>query len=142
MKKNIFVGIIILLILGGVVILTKSISRFPREEIETPQLKVKEEISLTIDDGESSPKVFKGEFREGMTVFDLLSEKTQESNLYLKTKTYDLGIFIEAIGDKENGEGGKYWLYYVNGELPMVAADKKELRPGDKVEFKFEESPF
>ena len=45
-------------------------------------------------------------------------------------------------GIEENGENGKYWLYYVNGEMPMVSADKKELRPGDKVEFKFEKSPF
>ena len=33
-------------------------------------------------------------------------------------------------------------MYYVNGVLPMVAADKKEIKSGDIVEFKFEKSPF
>jgi len=60
--------------------------------------------------------------------------------MVLKTKTYDFGIFIEAIGDKENGEDGKYWMYYVNEEMPMMAVDKKEIGPGDKIEFKFEKS--
>lgn len=85
---------------------------------------------------------FQNQFKEKMTAFDLLKERAGESGLALKTKTYDIGILIEAIGEKKNGDGGFYWMYYVNGELPMVAADKYELKPGDKVEFKFEKSTF
>jgi len=108
--------------------------------------KVKEEISqptnLIIDYGQGPVEIFQTEFKEGMTAFDLLKNKTEELNIVLKTKDYDFGILIEAIGDKENGEDGKYWLYYVNGELPMVSVDKHEIKSGDKVEFKFESSPF
>jgi len=99
-------------------------------------------VVLIIDEGEGLAKEFKAEFKEGMTAFDLLKTQAEKFNIILKTKTYDIGILIEAIGDKENGRDGKYWLYYVNGELPMISADKKELKVGDKVEFKFEKSPF
>jgi len=77
-----------------------------------------------------------------MIAFDLLKEGAEKLDLSLKTKTYDMGILMEAIGSKENGEDGKYWMYYVNEEMPLVAVDKKEIKPGDKIEFKFEKSPF
>lgn len=113
---------------------------------EKPGTPIKQEIStgvtLIVDFGGGEVERFDREPREGMTAFDLLKEGAGRLNLSLETKTYDMGIFIEVIGDKKNGQEGKYWLYYVNDEMPMVSADKKEIKPGDKVEFKFEESPF
>ncbi|MDP2946979.1 MAG: DUF4430 domain-containing protein [Nanoarchaeota archaeon] len=111
----------------------------PQESFEE---KEEQKIGLVINWEHELAKTFNIEFKEGMTAFDLLKEKTEEIGLTLKFKTYDMGVFIEAIGDKKNGEDGKYWLYYVNGEMPQVASDKQLLRPGDKVEFKFEKSPF
>lgn len=116
-------------------------SIFP-EEIQTPPEEIREEVVLVIDYGEGSPQTFEVEFKEGLTAFDLLKNKAEELEILLKTKTYDMGIFIEAIGNKENGQDGKYWMYYVNDELPMVAADQQAIKAGDKVEFKFEKSPF
>ena len=156
MKKNIFtttksiyqtrlvigITVIILVILGLTIFLNKDNLLSPRKETEVSQPEIKEEVSLIIDDGEKTLLISKSEFKEGTTAFDLLKEKTEESGLTLKTKTYDMGVLIEVIGDKENGEDGKYWMYYVNGEMPMVAADKKKINPGDKIEFKFEKSPF
>lgn len=101
-----------------------------------------QEVSLTIDGGSDQTSFFQSQFKDKMTAFDLLKEKTEESGLSLETKSYDIGIFIEKIGEKKNGENEKYWMYYVNGELPMVSSDKYELRSGDKVEFKFEKSDF
>ena len=103
---------------------------------------IKKEAILVIDNGEEEPKIFKVEFNEKITAFDLLKKKTEEIGLVLKTKIFDIGVMIESIGDKENGENGKYWMYYVNGEMPMMAVDKKEIKAGDKIEFKFEKSPF
>ena len=102
---------------------------------------IKKEVVLAIDNGGGNPNIFIAEFKEGMTAFDLLKEAAEKLLLPLKTKNYDIGVFIEAIGDKKNGQDGKYWLYYVNGQLPMVAADKEIIKIGDKVEFKFEKSP-
>ncbi|XOB46594.1 MAG: DUF4430 domain-containing protein [Candidatus Nealsonbacteria bacterium] len=144
MKKiHIFTVIaIILVIIGWMGFSNKGVPPTSLEEVEISQQEVKQGVSLTIDNGEEPPKIIESEFREGTTVFDLLKEKTRELDSALKTKTYDFGVLIEAIGDKENGQDGKYWLYYVNGEMPMVVADKKEIKPGDKIEFKFEKSPF
>jgi hypothetical protein len=143
MKKiNIFIviGIGIIIIVSGWIIFSDKIRQpVSQEEIGIPQENVeKETVLLIIDDSEGTKKTFEAEFGEGMTAFDVLKNKTDEFNIALKTKTYDIGIFIEAIGDKENGQDGKYWVYYINGEMPMVAADKKEIKPGDKIEFKFE----
>ena len=102
----------------------------------------KKEVVLAVDSSNGSQKTIASEFKEGMTAFDLLQTGAEKLSLGLKTKNYDMGIFIEAIGDKENGQEGKYWLYYVNGEMPIVSAGKMILKSGDKVEFKFEKSPF
>jgi len=76
------------------------------------------------------------------SVYDVLFSVTGQNKIKLQTKEYDFGILVEAIGDKTNGQANKYWLYYVNGEMPMVAVNNYKLNPGDKVEFKFEESKF
>ena len=54
----------------------------------------------------------------------------------------DMGVLIEAIEGQQNGQDNKYWLYYVNGEMPMTSADQQKIKPGDVVEFRFEESAF
>lgn len=144
--KNILVriGIGIIIIIGGWIIFSDRFGQpISQEEIGISQENIKKEIVLlVIDDSEGTPKTFEAEFNEGMTAFDLLKIKAEELNIVLKTKTYDIGTLVETIRDKENGQDGKYWMYYVNGEMPMVAADKKEIKPGDKIEFKFEKSPF
>lgn len=137
------IGIVIIIAGAGFFFSNKNLSPLNSlKESTSPQESVKKEAVLVIDSGDGLPQTFQVEFQEGMTAFDLLRNKTEELNIALKTKTYDIGIFIEAVGNKENGQDGKYWMYYVNGEMPMVAADKKEIKAGDKVEFKFEKSPF
>ena len=99
---------------------------------------VEKNAFLLIDNGTGEPQTFKMEVGEKTTVFDLL----KQTEIALDYTEYDIGIFIKAIGDKENGQNGKYWLYYVNGEMPQVAVDKNKVNPGDKVEFRFEKSPY
>ena len=48
-----------------------------------------------------------------------------------------MGVLVENIDGVKNGTENKYWQYWVNGELPMVAADKKEVENGNKIEWKF-----
>jgi hypothetical protein len=146
MRKNIFVKIlaVIIVIFAGWMIFSNPISQ-PVDEKETIDLLDQEkeaaEAVLVIDNG-IQPRIFIMELKQGMTALDLLKNKTEETGLVLKIKAYDIGILVEAIGDQENGQDGKYWLYYVNGEMPMVASDKNEIKAGDKVEFKFEKSTF
>lgn len=106
---------------------------------ETPQTA---KVSLTIDFGAGDIKELEAEFKEELTVFDLLQEGAEQLGTSLQTKMYNIGVFIEIIGDKKNGQDNKYWTYYVNDEFANVAADKYELQAGDRVEWKFGESPF
>jgi hypothetical protein len=51
---------------------------------------------------------------------------------------------VSTVDDVPGLEGSeaRYWLYYVNGEMPMESAALKEIHDGDLVEFKFETSPW
>lgn len=146
MKKNTFIviGLGIIITVSGWIIVSNLILQ-PGGEVKTTGLDNRaeggKEVILVIDNG-SQPETFTVEFKEGMTAFDLLKNKVGDLNLAFKTKTYDIGILVEAIGGVENGQDGKYWLYYVNGEMSMVASDKNKIKAGDKVEFKFEKSSF
>ena len=113
---------------------------FPKEAQEE---EIKGEVVLEINYGDGDNQVSTEKLVKGMTAQSLLEDKIVElkSKLTIISDS-NAGSFIKAIGDKENGQDGKYWLYYVNGQLPMVSVDKTELNSGDKVEFKFEKSPF
>jgi len=77
------------------------------------------------------------------TVFSGLINYGSENNVEVKyNNNYSYGVFIESIGGIKNGDGGKYWQYYVNDILGDVAADKKVLKEGDKAEWRFEEVDF
>jgi len=75
------------------------------------------------------------------TVFSLLEKLSQKEKFEIKTTQYDFGIFVESIADCENGTDGKFWQYWLNDKLGEVAADKKEVKKGDKIEWKFEVPP-
>jgi len=86
---------------------------------------------------------FKAEVKNKMTAFDLLKQGVDSLTLEFKSKTYKgMGVMVEQIGEKKNGDDGKYWMYYVNGQIAPVAADKQELKAGDRVEWKFEKPKF
>lgn len=152
MKKShvfILISLVVLITTAGVMIFyDRAQAPIQPEESTSPQTtdqpenNSKQEISLIINSGEGASQTIKLEFKQGLTVFEVLKQGADELNLPLKTKTYDLGILIEAIGDHTNGTDNKYWLFYVNGQMPMKAADQQLVQPGDKVEFKFEASPF
>ena len=143
-KINILIGLVIAIVVVGGLALNFLYGPSSSPPPEKKELKegVEAKAVLVIDYGQGSSENLEAEFKEGMTAFDLLEEKAKEIGLNLEVKTYDMGVFIERIGEKKNGDDGKYWLYYLNGEMPMVSADKQALNPGDKVEFKFEKSSF
>lgn len=78
----------------------------------------------------------------GTTVFDALKSYSENKKIELKyNNNYSFGVFVESIAGIKNGDSGKYWQYYVNDKLGEVAADKKEVKAGDKVEWRFEKAP-
>ena len=136
--KKLFIITILLII---VVIFFIFFGLFKKQDVNDYSFQDSGSVDLYIIDGDSVES-FSLETSNEITVFELLETATKNLGLILKTKQYDVGIFVEAIGDRENGQEGKYWLYYINEEIPMGASDKNKIKPGDKVEFKFEESVF
>ena len=70
------------------------------------------------------------------TVFDALQQVATQKHIPLKTKQYDFGIFVEEIGNKPTLKDNA-WLYFVNGISGDIAADKKTLKTGDSVEWRY-----
>ena len=101
-------------------------------------------IRYIINKGSGDPASYKAVLATGKeTVFDMLKSLSGEKNFGLeyKYKYPQFGVFIESIAGIKNGTNGKYWQYYINDKLGEVAADKKQLKAGDKVEWRFEKVP-
>lgn len=80
---------------------------------------------------------------EESTVFSGLLNYGKEDDIEIVyNNNYSFGVFVESIDGIKNGDDGKYWQYYINNVLGDVAADKKILKEGDNVEWRFEEVPF
>lgn len=89
-------------------------------------------IELIIDYGNSTQQVFTG--LSGLTAFDALDQSA--SVVYVE---HIFGRFVTAInGVANNAEGnGRYWQFWVNGELAPIATDFYELTDGDRILWKY-----
>jgi len=77
------------------------------------------------------------------SVFSLLQRSSTETGYALKSTYYAQfdSSLIDSINNLANGQNGKYWQYYVNGDIPMIGADKCTVSNGDVVEWRFETVP-
>lgn len=76
------------------------------------------------------------------TVADLLFECADHYNFDVETEYWTgyNSFFIEAINGIKNGEDGRYWQYYVNGEYADAGCSRYVLNDNDVVEWRFESS--
>ncbi len=98
----------------------------------------RDQAVLNIYPPDGDREEYKLSFKGEVTAFDLL----ERSGVEFEASSSEAGVFIESVGGVENGEGNRYWMYYVDGEMPSVACDKKKVEDGSVVEFKFESNPF
>ncbi len=102
-----------------------------------------ERVLYAINKGEGDVVSYQIILSENSTAFSLLEELAKREKFKIEFTIYkEMGVLVESIDGVRNGTDNKYWQYWVNGELPMVAADKKEIKGGDKVEWKFAPSLF
>lgn len=98
-------------------------------------------ISLTIEGlyADKSVPVSQDE-----TVLEVLQKlDATDTTLQLLTKEYSgLGTLVIGMRGWENGTGGKYWQYKVNGRMPQIGAGAYTLKDGDAVEWYFGPSLF
>ncbi|MDI6602793.1 MAG: DUF4430 domain-containing protein [Patescibacteria group bacterium] len=96
------------------------------------------EVLYLINRGEGNISQYQIEITDNSTVFSLLEELAERENFEIEMSFYpEMGVFVESINGLKNGTAGKFWQYWVNGELPMIAADKKRVKAGDIIEWKF-----
>lgn len=70
---------------------------------------------------------------EGKTALELL--KSQQK---VDTKTYSFGDQVISINGLE-GNGPKYWTFYLNGKMADVGAGAYQAKTGDTIEWKLEQ---
>lgn len=136
MNKKIFYFIPVILLIFGGIYFARAKNQSPTGSqpptVSTPTPESKTTINLDFGDG----KTIKADVITGETAFDALKKAADSNQLELKTKQYDFGVFVQAIGDKENTKE-LAWIYFVNGKSGEVAADKYILKAGDVLEWKY-----
>jgi len=155
-KLNFKLVVIILGILAvGVVYLIKEEYALTKKEINSSarleivnsermsEQTAQKTVSCIIDRGDGNVSLYQIIPSESLTIFSLLEKLAQKENFKIEFTIYEgTGVLVESIDGIRNGTDNKYWQYWLNEELPMIAADKKEIKGGDKVEWKFAPSLF
>ena len=78
---------------------------------------------------------------EPATALALLEQVSQSEDFALDVdKGSSMGAFVKQIGDQVNGQNQLYWQYWVNGQQPLVAADRYVLQGGETVLWTFSKS--
>jgi hypothetical protein len=80
---------------------------------------------------------------QGDTALSLLERCAEKNGFSVETTYYAQfdSTMVNTIHNAIGGTEGKYWQYYVNGELPSVGADKCTLTNGDVLTWSFEIPP-
>ncbi len=76
------------------------------------------------------------------TAFSLLIEASYALGFSVQSIPFQMpqGMFVTAINGTANGEGGRYWQYWVNGVFEHIASDRLALHDGDVVVWGFDVS--
>lgn len=132
---------------GGIYFLTQQSAQLPSEKTqrETPPTigdDWPKNITYKISNGQESKEYKFGAIIASSTVFSALRLLGERENFPVIYKDYpEMGVLVESIGGVASGTENKYWQYWVNDVLGDVASDKKTLKAGDRVEWKFDIAP-
>jgi len=78
------------------------------------------------------------QFAPGAIFYDALTQAKIKKQIEFNGKNYPgLGFFVTDIGTLHSG-GGKYLLYYINGQEATVGVSAYTLKDGDIIEWKLE----
>ena len=80
------------------------------------------------------------------TFYEAMQILTADSRipfLFTAKEFSGMGYFVDEInGVKNNNQTGEYWIYYVNNKSATVGISQYILKPGDKIEWKYEKAKF
>jgi len=74
------------------------------------------------------------------TVYDLMVSLKNQGRISFSGENYSgLGFFVKEInGVKNNPKTGEFWLYYINNQPAWVGVSGYVLKPGDVINWKYE----
>jgi len=117
--------------------LFRTINKNSNSSTNIPQNLFKnEEVEVVIDFGADRVMTFPTNYSEGDTAYSVIEKATKDNELAFQIQEYDFGKLVLAIDGYSNSSEA-FWIYFVNGESGQVAADHYDLKPGDKVEWKY-----
>lgn len=100
-------------------------------------------VSVFIDYGNGNTTTHHVRTVNGTALGALLEAAMPQNGGFVVETTYWASLdatLVDRIGDRTNGDDGRYWQYRVNGEYVNAGADRCILSDGDLVEWSFEES--
>lgn len=140
--KKILLVVFFFVLLGSILFLDRNFF-FKEELVPSTSENVIGRVPYIINKGVGGEiNQYQIEIEEDSTIFSLLKELSKRESFDITFTEYDFGVFVESIDGYKNGTDNKYWQYWVNDKLGEVAADKKQVKDGDKIEWKFELSQF
>ncbi len=72
------------------------------------------------------------------TVLDTLKDLAGKEDIAFDSKTYEgMGTLVTQINNSKNGDGERYWQYWVNNQKPSTGAQAQKVMSGDWIEWKF-----
>ena len=139
MKKLIAVIVLAIALLGGGAYAAKITAN---NKVITPSpSESANQISATISVADTaSPIAETVTVAPDTTLLQAMDSLKQSGKLDFTTESSSYGAMVTSIGGVKNGEGGKYWLYSVNGQPGTVGADSYKLQPDDKIAWEFKAS--
>ncbi len=78
------------------------------------------------------------------TAFSFLLEGARSLDLSVTWQNYTVpanAVFVSSVGGDVNGNGGRWWQYWIDGAYGSVGADHAALNDGDVLEWRFAPYP-
>lgn len=126
-----------ILIVSGVIVIT--LMFFLRDWQKERPISAQKEITVVIDYGNGTKRQFRGDgikFMRDENAWSILQRAAASASIPLEVAR---GFYPIVINGKRNGEEGKRWVFYVNGERKNNGAPlEAEIKDGDEVIWKFE----
>lgn len=126
-----------ILIVSGVIVI--ALVFFLHDWQKERPISNQKEITVVIDYGNGIKRQFRGDgivFMNNENAWSVLQRAAASASIPLEVAR---GFYPIVINGKRNGEEGKRWVFYVNGERKNNGAPlEAEIKEGDDVVWKFE----
>jgi hypothetical protein len=95
-------------------------------------------VTLEVDAGDGAT-TYDVDVEGGETAFDALQTAAEANDFTVEYSNSEYGVFLTAVGGvSSDTAGGRYWIWYLNGESANAAMDQVVLDAGDAVRVSYE----